>query len=741
MAGSSRRLIRLGSWFTAAALIAAAAIIAVSSRDSAPDDADRQVKQSVPAFQRVYDTSSWTPNPGAADAEGFVPVLKEGGLSLSIHPETTQITVRDQSNGYVWRSNPAAEAVARETVKGAPLANLQSPFILEYAEADKTQRQIANALRPKIRKSFVRYDQGLQVNYEFPDLQIGLSVQYELTKDGMKVSVPADSLQEMGAFRILAIGLLPYFGAADQAATDGYLFVPDGPGGIIAFNDKRPFIGDSYNYPIYGNDRANLREDLSDMPREPIRYPVFGLKDGGRGFVSIVTAGEAACWVRAVPAGMTTLQHAIYANFVYRVEYAQRLSKLAEPVKAFQKRMARQDLAVEYRFLYGRDAGYPGMAREYQQYLLDTKQLAGPLELAGKMPLDLTLYAGDASRRYGGTSYVPLTTFEQAGRIVDDLAQSGISHLRVNVAGWQNGGSYDRLNRFPVEAELGGEREAAKFIDRVHRLGGKVLFEDDMVWADQERGGMTEKGSGIRGVDGTVYSADGEFALSPMLAYSLARETLTRLKELGVDGIVHETAGDDLFSDYNPEREFRRNDTAAVFLGMLADTREQLGMTAVYGGNAYALPAVDAIRGLALDTNQDFLVDEAVPFYPMVLHGYVSYSGTPGNLRINDADDERLRAIEYGAIPSFELTHDSPRKLEEVTAEFLFSSQYDIWKSRIVEEYQAFDRLAPLQHLRIVDHEKAAADVFVTTYEDGTQVRVDYRTHTFEVIQGEAPAS
>jgi hypothetical protein len=168
---------------------------------------------------------------------------------------------------------------------------------------------------------------------------------------------------------------------------------------------------------------------------------------------------------------------------------------------------------------------------------------------------------------------------------------------------------------------------------------------------------------------------------------------------------------------------------------LFAYTRKTLGLTSVYRGYDYTVGQTDFIDNLTHESSYDFMVDETVPFYPIALHGYVPYSFGDGNLR-NDVEAEFLKAIEYGAMPSFFLTHDDSRKLKNTWSGGLFSSQYDKWQDRIGEEYKKFDSLSSLFAQKIINHEKLAAGRFVTTYEDGTRVIVDYTRKTFEVAKG-----
>jgi hypothetical protein len=193
-----------------------------------------------------------------------------------------------------------------------------------------------------------------------------------------------------------------------------------------------------------------------------------------------------------------------------------------------------------------------------------------------------------------------------------------------------------------------------------------------------------------------------------------------------------------VFNDYDPAGKTTREDAIKIYEGLLDYTREQLGSAGVYRGNDYSIDEVDYIDDLPNDSSYDFMIDETVPFYPIVLHGYVPYSfGDGGNLR-NDVQTEFLKSIEYGAMPTFFLTYEESRKMMDLNIWFyLFSSQYEKWADRIGQEYGQFDSLAKLYAQKIVDHEKLADKRFATTYEDGTRVIVDYDRGTFEVEGGE----
>src|SRR5690606_24403050 len=138
-------------------------------------------------------------------------------------------------------------------------------------------------------------------------------------------------------------------------------------------------------------------------------------------------------------------------------------------------------------------------------------------------------------------------------------------------------------------------------------------------------------------------------------------------------------------------------------------------------GNAYTLGKVNRIEEAPLAHSGYIYTDEAVPFFQLVMHGLVPYHASPINLR-EDAEVEWLKGIEYGALPSAQLTGELSSKLHRTAATSLFSSHAEDWIEPITQEVQ---ELMPLYEAiagqQMIKHEQLAQGVFRTTYENGVE--------------------
>lgn len=682
----------------------------------------------------LYEGDPWKP---AAGADGYALALENEHYALYVRPDNTQIAVLDKASGYRWTSNPTKEELAGETVKGQLLANLQSPFLLTHVRtqgADQTVRETLSNQTAGMQTAMIRKPEGLQIEYSFPAKQLGFAMQYELTDSGLKVKVPAAGIREEGVSALFSLDVLPYFGAA-PAKENGYVFVPDGPGGLIRFDQEHASLTRGYSHQVYGKEITNEENGTrTGERREDIAYPVFGLKKGDHAFLAVMTKGEDSANVSAMAPGLKSSFYQVFSSQIYREEYLYRMSRLAAPSKAVQKERLNRDREIEYRFLNGADADYVGMAGAYRSYLQETGRLTEALKPVEHVPLYLKIMGGNYEKAFGRIRYVAATTFEQAGDIVSTLQSKGVASLRTIFYGWQNEGDYNMEKRFPIDPALGGEAAAKTFISGMKERGVPVSFSEDFLWVDSHSS-FSGKTDAIRGIDGTAYVDDGWYIAKPAYTAVTAADTVNRLKKLGVDGIHFSGIGEMLLNDYEPSGIQTREYAKTVYDGLLKYTREALGSASVNQGDAYALGQTDYIDGLPSESSYDFMIDETVPFYPIVLHGFVPYTFGDGNLR-DDEDAEFLRAIEYGALPSFFVTHDDSRKLKDTPSNFLYSSRFDKWERRIEEEYAKFDSLSQLYSMKIIGHEKLSGQKYATTYEDGTRVIVDYEVKDFTVEKG-----
>ncbi len=97
-----------------------------------------------------------------------------------------------------------------------------------------------------------------------------------------------------------------------------------------------------------------------------------------------------------------------------------------------------------------------------------------------------------------------------------------------------------------------------------------------------------------------------------------------------------------------------------------------------------------------------------------------------GNLAY-DLQVQKLKWVEYGAIPYFYLTYESAQKLRDTGYATLFSSTYEDWEHVVVDTYREFkENLDCVYGQQIVDHTILTDDLIRVKYANGVTVYVNY---------------
>jgi hypothetical protein len=155
----------------------------------------------------------------------------------------------------------------------------------------------------------------------------------------------------------------------------------------------------------------------------------------------------------------------------------------------------------------------------------------------------------------------------------------------------------------------------------------------------------------------------------------------------------------------------------------------------VSGGNAYTLPFVDSVVNAPLGNSGYNLTDLSVPFYEMVLHGYIDYTGSALNL----SDEQSLRyhvlkSLETGSDLYFTWFYGKSSLVKGTEFDYLYSAQYQNW---IDEAKAAYDEvnvvLSDVRTQIMKNHHMIGTGVYQTTYEDGTIVVVNYNDYAVKV--------
>ncbi|WP_249730406.1 DUF5696 domain-containing protein [Paenibacillus sp. J2TS4] len=667
------------------------------------------------------------------DLSVYEKVADNGRLALYFEPVTSSIAVEDKDTGTVWAS---ASDVSDEAAGGSQLLkdSLKSPFNFSYADIGRPTHEVvtSNLISsfPHIEKAAVT--DGISVTYRFDQLSLQFTIQFTLDDNRLVVYVPVSEIKEEGNYALVSIEPVPNL-AAGTDLDEGYIFYPDGSGAISYFKTSHPQYRERYSALVYGS------EDIfgkNGQRAENAYLPVFGIHKNGRGLVAYITEGEYESRLHYSPSGYLVNVNRASAEFLYRREYSAAIRR-GESARRVESEIRAFDHRMVYHFLPQEYSDYSGMAGAYREYLLQAGKLHKIIDEAQTLPLALTLFMGIKEERVLKDRFVQATSFEQAEHIIQELNAAGVEEMSVIIKGWMRGGYGDYPDQASAAAELGGVSKLIKLTRSAKESGIDLFLNFNNMDANSKNLGFKKMTAVMK--DPSKLPLQNYYGDSLLLNAATAasrfrssqKQTLAGYGAAGIDFAGYGAVALADHSEWNPST---RKETVEQWLSMLQESREMNGKAAVQGGNQYVLNRVDRISDLPLEDSRYVFTDEAVPFYPMIVHGYIPYSGNiPLNIHY-DQSKGLLKWVEYGSMPFYELTWHEPDELRYTEYRKLFSSAFEQWSPVIVEQYKEMnERLGFTWKLAMTSHRKLERDVYETTYEDGTRVIVNYGSIPYEV--------
>ncbi|WP_127530155.1 DUF5696 domain-containing protein [Paenibacillus kobensis] len=573
------------------------------------------------------------------------------------------------------------------------------------------------------------------------------SIEYTLDADSLVVKVPASGLHYPSEYPIGNVSLLSFFGAGGTKE-NGSLFVPDGSGALIHFNNGKTKYP-AYQQEVYGEDLATKTTEDADL-EQAVRLPVFGLIRDSGALLGIIEQGASVASINADVSGKLNSYNYAYPSFIVNNKGSLTLQANAQErtLPRFQEQPMKTDFTVRYAFLSKPDASYQGLARYYQQYLERSNGLPAQQTESGSndLPFYLQLVGGiTKEKRMVGIPYKSLeslTTFKQSEEIIRQMQDREIANIKLKYSGWFNGGMDHKVpSKISVDGEVGGS-EGLRNLIRFTQEHGVSLYPDVSILTANTGAGFDEKDDAsrtLRGVPAANYPLDlalnrrdrdksPSYVISPRLVGGYVESTIKGLTKYGTGGISLRDLADQLNSDFRKNNQIDRSESESISVQALSSIREGNLSIMADGGNAYALPYLSDVTNAPLSNSRFKLEDEQIPFYPMVVRGYVEYAGKPYNLSTyTDVQQYILKCLEYGAGVYFEWIHQPNYEVKDTEFSSLYAVNYKQWIDQAAEIYhEVNDVLKNVQNKRITAHEKLGEGVFKTVYENGVFVIVNY---------------
>jgi len=583
------------------------------------------------------------------------------------------------------------------------------------------------------------------------------SIEYSLDGDSLVATVPVKDIQYPDAYPVNMISMLSFFGAGDSNEA-GSIFVPDGSGALIHFNNGKTKYP-AYQQSVYGLDMTmEATEDANQ--EQKVRLPVFGMIRANGAFLGIIEEGAAAATINADVNGRLNSYNYVYPSFyvVNKGDVTLDANGQRRSLPKFQEQPMDTDYTVRYVFLDKEQASYEEMAHYYQQYLIDRNGLPQPLASEGQSPSTFYLeLIGSITKlkHFAGIPYEalePLTTFDQAKEMITQLEERNITELAVKYAGWFNGGIDHKVpSKVSVDKGIGGSKELESFVAFAQEKDIALFPETALLIANSSKGFNEKKQASrtLREIPAMLYPLDlalnrrdreksPSYIVSPRYVESYTKSLLKGYEKYDAEGIALRDLADLLNSDFLKNKQIDRVQSEQISIHALQMIQEKNLKMLADGGNAYALPFIAHMTNVPMSSSKFKIEDESIPFYQMVIRGFIDYTGAPYNLTTYTNENIYvLKSLEYGANAYFKWIYEPNYSVKDTDQNDLFAVNYEIWLDQATDIYHEInDFLQLVSTKRMIGHEKLSEGVYKTTYENGMYVIVNY-TDSKVTIDGE----
>ncbi|MBQ9120568.1 MAG: hypothetical protein IJY09_11045 [Lachnospiraceae bacterium] len=585
-----------------------------------------------------------------------------------------------------------------------------------------------------------------------------------LENDELVVTVPGSAIESVNDYYVVQnIELLPNFALVQaKDVTDGYMLIPDGSGALMKLNSYQAKIPE-YHRPVYESDFFKEYYYLSEYGAD-LMMPVFGMmiNEGTKdpnAFLAIIESGTENAYITAKlgsadEADAGVVYNKIFATFdTVQYDNVKVFGEYSDNATSYLVRTEFMPIDYSVRYLlYPEQTGYYKMAKDYQSYLLRDEEGHEPVyQTEAELYLDV-LAGVTLTDRILGIPYdyeASLTTVAQAQKIVEDL---GKRNLILSYDGAYEGGLENTLQNAAELAKVNGSAEEWKRFETFLSEQGVELYLNASFLK------IFNGGNGYV----TKLHALADYSSDPVHIYGYHMATADFVDSTSdyhlLKPIYLKSVVDSFVASEDAARNLCLTDLATQYYADY-DNGDMVMPHEAQAAVDEAIETLSANRKLAMmNPRADKLTDASVavdisrsssnyatfatsiPFRQLVMNGLCRYTTTNVNNNSKSVNYYLLQVLETGAIPKYTVMAADA----DVLKNSAYSYYYDVQYAPMAEEIKSlYDEYAAAMETigtaNIVNHTVLQENVFLTEYENGTQVITNYNATNVLVGETEIP--
>ncbi len=532
---------------------------------------------------------------------------------------------------------------------------------------------------------------------ESADFFMDIKLDFAYENSNFTVSVDTNEITLPKGIFVETISILPGVFSASAGELGSYYTVPDGNGAEIDLS----YVGNeniNLKLPVYGSDTCYFEESKG------ANLPYFAYTKNGVLLNTIINDADAISEI-------TCKKSSIGGGYLYNTFT---VTPCTLEDKKFTIGDSYEGVISQVYILSKTEKSYNEIASQVRDNLILNGYLNDKLNgIYNDYPVFLNLIGSPDGKNV-------LTSFEQAAEITAFLKSRGVRNISLRLSGFEKKGLNSLSENMGEFSSKSGSKQGYEDLLSLINEQGNTLWLDVNVATENSKNGKIK-----------VNSYDDKFTL---------------IGETGKDMSLADTdtINDNISAGYNLAAEYENADiclndvsqflysdpqnnlTRQQFLNNLKDKICSLsasGRVMLSHPAVYLMKEADSVFSLPqTPSSATFAEVKAVPVLQMVLHGSVVYGGEPINISSYSKEDAVLKCIEYGAVPTFILTHKNEGVLD-----------YSKFSSIAAQYYSDAKSMLPLIDMKMTSHEEVVSNVYKITYDYTKIVYVNYNPSAVEV--------
>ncbi|MDF2484573.1 MAG: ABC-type transport system, substrate-binding component [Herbinix sp.] len=718
----------------------------------------------------------------------FEKIYETDTLEYYYREDRDLFAIKDKRSGYTWKTGldipfgadiqqqildaatkEEAEKLAiplEEGMNSTYTAISNSILTVEYNE-DGTTKNISSASKDLVESQLVTLNDNpatRRLDVDFQSIEVEVKVYITFQEDGIQYEIKNEDITGKGIKDVMAFIITPFLGASggktkyyntetemydiikDKYMIPGYIFVPDGSGSLLRFQNNSASFS-LYTGDVYGADPSQntyYNNMLSDaIPLKDPVMPVFGVThgDGQAAFVAYADQGAEYMQIVVRPEENLTAYNYVYPRFVYNVNYYQVYNKKGDGYFTLMEQPNGLNIKLTYTFLAGNGsdgtpaADYTGMAATYRKHLMEEGILTEMGSTGeGDIPIRLDFIMSDSKKGIVGTDEVVATTAEDVGDILETIrTESGITNINSGLYGWQQGGETlakpDSANYY---RKIGSQSDFKKLITEFNEKNIDISYARDYSTINEEM--LNYHNTAARHVNSWYLELNKMYILPAnvpvwLFGYATPQKSAAWLqKQLGrvasySDSMTVGGMSNTLLSNYDSSGiTMTATEVISLYQETFAKAKEKVKLN-MESPNMYLWKYTDRYLLSPVGTSQYVFETDAVPFLQMVLNGTMEVYAPYSNFSFYTQTDI-LRMIDYNLSPSFILSKEPSHLLAATPSADLYSTEFEQYEDLISQVYsQVNGVLSKVQGFTWAGRRVPQNGVIINTYSKGEEHR------------------